>query len=72
MTPEDKSTIVFKRGTPQGSRGLIPRGGHISPIAHIGASLLWKNAQKNAKKNITSDTMNKIIPIFNPFTTFLV
>jgi hypothetical protein len=36
----------------------------------LGASLLWKKAQKNATKNQTSDVINKIIPHRNPLITF--
>jgi hypothetical protein len=32
----------------------------------VGAILEWKNAQKKAKKNITSDVMNRIIPMLRP------
>jgi hypothetical protein len=37
------------------------------PISILGDKLEAKNAQKNEKKNITSDTINKIIPKRNPF-----
>ena len=47
----DKSKIrVFKSGISQGLNTWIPLGGHIEPISTVGAKLLWKNAQKNAKK----------------------
>jgi hypothetical protein len=36
------------------------------PISIVGARLAAKKAQKNAKKNITSETINKIIPYLNP------
>lgn len=39
------------------------------PKSMVGASLLWKNAQKNEMKKNTSDTMNKIIPHRNPRLT---
>jgi hypothetical protein len=54
--------IVFKRGTWIGLKGEIPRGGHCIPISIVGAKLLWKNAQKNEKKNKTSEVINRIIP----------
>jgi len=34
----------------------------MHPIAIDGDRLKWKKPQKNAKKNITSDTINKAIP----------
>jgi hypothetical protein len=37
-------------------------GGQILPISIVGVRLAAKNAQKKAKKNITSEMMNKIIP----------
>tara|TARA_B100000780_G_scaffold80721_1_gene55017 strand:+ start:473 stop:589 length:117 start_codon:yes stop_codon:yes gene_type:complete len=37
-------------------------GGQTFPISIVGAMLAAKKAQKKAKKNITSDTINKIIP----------
>jgi hypothetical protein len=40
----------------------IPFGGHIFPISIVGVRLEAKKAQKKAKKNITSETMNNIIP----------
>ncbi|OXA49317.1 Fatty acid desaturase 2 [Folsomia candida] len=40
--------------------------------AEEGARLLWKNAQKNEKKNNTSDVINKIIPQRNPLATIEV
>jgi len=33
----------------------------------LGEILEWKYAQKNEKKNNTSEVINRIIPIFNPF-----
>ena len=66
VTPDDNSTIVFSSGTPQYARGLIPFGGHIFPSSTVGANLLWKKAQKNAKKKHTSDTINRITPIRRP------
>ena len=71
-TPEDNSTTVFKRGTPQGERGLTPKGGQLLPISIEGAKLLWKNLQKKAKKKHTSDRINKTTPIRKPLAVFLV
>jgi hypothetical protein len=40
----------------------IPFGGQILPISIVGAKAAEKKAQKNAKKNIISETINRIIP----------
>lgn len=69
VTPEDKSTAVLSRGTKNGLIGVIPVGGHETPNSIVGASLLWKKAQKNAKKKQTSEVINNIIPYRNPFLT---
>jgi hypothetical protein len=53
---------VFNKGTSIGLNTLIPFGGHIDPISITGANAAAKKAQKNAKKNITSETINNIIP----------
>ena len=42
----------------------------MQPNSGVGASLAWKKAQKKAKKNITSEAINKIIPHRKPFVTF--
>jgi hypothetical protein len=60
---------VFSRGTLNGFRGVIPAGGQQHPSSGVGDKLLWKNAQKKAKKNRTSDVINKIIPQRNPVVT---
>lgn len=69
MTPEARRTAVFRSGTLNGLIGVIPTGGQQHPSSGVGARLLWKKAQKNAKKKQTSDRMNKIIPIRNPWVT---
>lgn len=69
VTPEAKSTAVFSSGTEKGFRGWIPVGGQLQPNSGVGAKLLWKKAQKNAKKNITSDVINRIIPHRKPLAT---
>jgi len=38
-------------------------------MLNAGDKLEWKKAQKKAKKNITSETINKIIPSLNPRCT---
>jgi len=60
---------VLSKGTLNGLSGLIPVGGHAQPISGVGDRLLWKNAQKNAKKNNTSEVINRIIPQRNPVIT---
>lgn len=47
----------------------MPTGGHVQPTSGVGASALWKKAQKNAKKNITSERINKTIPVRSPCAT---
>lgn len=71
-TPESNNTDVFNNGTWNACSVKIPVGGQIAPISTEGASLEWKYAQKNAKKKQTSDKINNIIPIFNPFITNLL
>ena len=69
VAPELNKIAVFNNGTSNASNGTIPIGGHILPISTVGTKALWKNAQKNEKKKHTSDTINNIIPNFNPFCT---
>lgn len=70
--PEEIRTNVFNNGTFNGLNGLIIFGGHSCPSSIVGEILLWKNAQKNATKNKTSDVMNSSIPNCSPLFTFLV
>jgi len=70
-TPDDNRMIVFKSGIFIGLNASIELGGHIWPISILGLIPLWKYVQKNDTKNITSDVMNKIIPIFSPLITRL-
>jgi hypothetical protein len=58
---------VFKNGKFQVCKTLIPTGGQILPIKIEGVILLWKKAQKNAKKNKISEIINKPIPKRKPF-----
>jgi hypothetical protein len=53
----------------KGLIGWIPGGGQVQEISGVGARLLWKKPQKNARKNMISETMNRIMPNFNPFST---
>jgi len=47
-------------------------GGQTPPTLCTGAILEWKKAQKKAKKNITSDTINRSTPSLSPFWTITV
>ena len=68
-TPEDNNKIVLTKGNPQTSKDWILFGGQMLPTEIDGDKLTWKKAQKNAKKNITSDTINRAIPNLNPWRT---
>lgn len=72
VAPEDSNTHVFSKGTSKGLRACTPEGGHTLPTSMLGLKEEWKKAQKNAKKNSTSEVMNKIIPIRIPLSTFSV
>lgn len=72
LTPEDSKIIVFMRGTFQGLNASRPKGGHEHPSSILGERLLWKNAQKKEKKNITSDVIKSIIPHRKPISTISV
>jgi hypothetical protein len=72
VTPDANRTAVFSSGTLNGLIGVIPTGGHVHPNSIVGASLLWKNAQKKAKKKQTSERMNRSIPYRRPFATYVV
>lgn len=63
---------MFSSGTLHGDKGLIPVGGQFLPSSIVGANLLWKKAQKKAKKKQISEIINRIIPIRNPLAVFLV
>lgn len=60
---------VFNKGNSKGLIGSIPTGGHWAPNSTVGVKAEWKKAQKIAKKNNASDTINNIIPKFIPFCT---
>lgn len=72
VTPEASRTAVFRSGMENGLIEVMPFGGQTQPSSGVGARLLWKNAQKKAKKNITSDVINRMTPHRRPFTTFEV
>jgi hypothetical protein len=67
--PEVTKTRVFSNGICHGFIAIIPLGGQMAPISVAGFKLEWKKAQKNAKNNIASEVINKIIPNFKPFLT---
>ena len=69
VTPEARSRAVFKRGAQNVGIVEMPVGGQQQPISGVGASLLWKKAQKNPRKNITSDKIKRIIPQRRPLVT---
>lgn len=72
VQPDNNNIKVFKKGISHGFKILIPLGGHIEPISTVGAKLLWKKAQKKAKKNSISDTIKKTIPNLKPCWTIPV
>jgi hypothetical protein len=63
---------VLRRGIENGLIGVIPAGGHVHPSSGVGARLLWKKAQKKAKKNRASEAIKRIIPQRRPLATFNV
>jgi hypothetical protein len=62
VQPDNKRIMVFKNGISQGLKTFIPLGGQIEPMSTVGAKLLWKKAQKKAKKKSISETINSITP----------
>ena len=62
VAPEQSKIRVFNKGISKASKVFIPFGGQILPISIVGVMLAAKKAQKNAKKNITSEIINSIIP----------
>lgn len=72
VAPDANKIAVFSNGIWNGLNGTTPVGGQQLPISTVGERLLWKKAQKNEKKNKTSDTINKIIPQRSPIATTLV
>jgi hypothetical protein len=67
--PDDSNRTVFNNGTPKGLiiNSLSPMGGQTEPAKIEGDKLRWKNAQKNEKKNMISEIMNKTMPTFSPY-----
>jgi hypothetical protein len=72
LTPEESKISVFKKGNSKGLRTSISLGGQTQPMATEGDKLEWKKAQKKPKKNIISETINKITPERRPCWTFKV
>src|SRR5438270_8699658 len=62
VVPEHSRMRVLSSGKPHGLSTSMPLGGHTPPTASDGKSELSKKAQNQARKNITSDAMNRIIP----------
>ena len=62
VAPEHNKIKVFNNGISIGLKTSIPFGGQIDPISITGASAAAKKAQKNAKKNIISETIKSNIP----------
>jgi len=69
VTPEDSRRMVFSSGILIGLKELIDIGGQCCPSSMFGEILLWKNPQKKEMKKNTSEVINRIIPVFNPFIT---
>lgn len=64
VAPDNNNNNVFNKGTSKKLKTKFsnPSGGHTPLIWHVGAKAEWKNAQKKAKKNITSDIIKSNIP----------
>jgi len=69
VAPELKRKNVLVKGIPDVWIVWIASGGHTPPKLKTGDKLEWKKAQKNAKKNIISETINRIIPSLKPRCT---
>lgn len=66
VQPDDNKITVFIKGTSKALITSIPLGGQTDPISGTGDILAQKNAQKKAKKNITSEAINNNIPNLIP------
>ena len=58
--PLDNNKKVFNSGIANGSKAVIPWGGHTPPISIAGDKLEWKKAQNTLKKAKTSLIINNI------------
>jgi len=65
VIPELKSKSVLKKGKLQGFIGSMPAGTQ-PPVKTEATTLRCKYDQKNAKKNITSERINRSIPCRSP------
>lgn len=72
MPLEVNKITVPNKGIPKASKALTPVGGHTPPKSGLGDKDLWKYPQKKEKKNITSETIKKIIDDRIKFFTKLV
>lgn len=72
VAPDQTKITVLTKGTPKGFGAIIPTGGQIPPKSTLGNQTQYKKAQKKEKKNKTSDSINKSIPIFKLFWTLNV
>jgi len=70
--PELSNKMVLSSGISQALKVVKKAGGQIPPSTGEGLKLEWKKAQKKPKKNIISETINKITPIFSPACTWSV
>jgi hypothetical protein len=69
VTPDASNSTVLSSGNSNALIASIPIGGHCAPNSTVGDNALWKYAQKIAKKNKASDTINSATPMFKPFCT---
>ena len=66
VAPELKRKNVFVNGIPDVWIVWIASGGQTPPKLKTGDKLEWKKAQKNEKKNIIFNKINKIILKLSP------
>ncbi len=64
VVPEQSRIRVLSRGRPNGSITAMPLGGQTPPTESTagGKRAALKKAQNQARKNITSEAMNRIMP----------
>ena len=63
VVPEHSRIIVLSSGKPQGLSTSMPLGGQCAADrSTAGKIALSKKAQNQARKNITSEAMNRIMP----------
>jgi hypothetical protein len=62
VAPEQSKIKVFNKGIAKAQKTSSPFGGQMLPKSIVGDKLAEKKAQKKAKKNITSETINRIMP----------